>query len=417
MIPATRHESAKLKEVKAAYQHIKFDGMEKNVDKNTVTVKIRNAYSFLNLESMKLNYDVLKNGYVVATKSVNLPNTLPGATATLTLKLPKVKLRKAEAVGEEVMLNLRVAFRDAQLYAEAGHEVAHKQYELVARAALPAIKADAKAPQMMSTGAMHETKVGNSRVQLTFDNETAQLTGLAFNGRNIIADGQGFVYDNHRWIENDRFGNTDNGLKAKGTIKTETVNGNLVVKTERKGKLCSTQINYTVYPQGIVDVEAHFTPHTPNLRRAGLVCMLDSTLSTLNYYACGPWENYCDRKDGVLVGRYTANVADMPERYVKPQSTGNREELRELVLTDKSGFGVKIETEGRVNFSALKFTDKDLMNSNHMWELTPRPYTVLHLDAWMRGVGNASCGQDVDTLPIYRVPEKPMTYKLRISLK
>lgn len=31
----------------------------------------------------------------------------------------------------------------------------------------------------------------------------------------------------------------------------------------------------------------------------------------------------------------------MPERYVKPQSTGNREELRELVLTDKSGFGVK----------------------------------------------------------------------------
>lgn len=417
VIPATRHESAKLKEVKAAYQHIKFDGMEKNVDKNTVTVKIRNAYSFLNLESMKLNYDVLKNGYVVATKSVNLPNTLPGATATLTLKLPKVKLRKAEAAGEEVMLNLRVAFRDAQLYAEAGHEVAHKQYELVARAALPAIKADAKAPQMMSTGAMHETKVGNSRVQLTFDNETAQLTGLAFNGRNIIADGQGFVYDNHRWIENDRFGNTDNGLKAKGTIKTETVNGNLVVKTERKGKLCSTQINYTVYPQGIVDVEAHFTPHTPNLRRAGLVCMLDSTLSTLNYYACGPWENYCDRKDGVLVGRYTANVADMPERYVKPQSTGNREELRELVLTDKSGFGVKIETEGRVNFSALKFTDKDLMNSNHMWELTPRPYTVLHLDAWMRGVGNASCGQDVDTLPIYRVPEKPMTYKLRISLK
>ena len=180
MIPATRHESAKLKEVKAAYQHIKFDGMEKNVDKNTVTVKIRNAYSFLNLESMKLNYDVLKNGYVVATKSVNLPNTLPGATATLTLKLPKVKLRKAEAAGEEVMLNLRVAFRDAQLYAEAGHEVAHKQYELVARAALPAIKADAKAPQMMSTGAMHETKVGNSRVQLTFDNETAQLTGLAF---------------------------------------------------------------------------------------------------------------------------------------------------------------------------------------------------------------------------------------------
>ena len=55
------------------------------------------------------------------------------------------------------------------------------------------------------------------------------------------------------------------------------------------------------------------------------------------------------------------------------------------------------------------------MKGQHMWELQPRPYTVLHLDAWTRGVGNASCGQDVDTLPIYRVPEKPMSYKLRIS--
>jgi hypothetical protein len=30
-------------------------------------------------------------------------------------------------------------------------------------------------------------------------------------------------------------------------------------------------------------------------------------------------------------------------------------------------------------------------------------------------VGNASCGHDVDTLPEYRVPNKKMTYTLRIS--
>ena len=31
-------------------------------------------------------------------------------------------------------------------------------------------------------------------------------------------------------------------------------------------------------------------------------------------------------------------------------------------------------------------------------------YLVLQLNAWLRGVGNASCGQDVDTLPEYCVP-------------
>lgn len=55
------------------------------------------------------------------------------------------------------------------------------------------------------------------------------------------------------------------------------------------------------------------------------------------------------------------------------------------------------------------------MNAQHYWEMQPRPYTVLHLDAWLRGLGNASCGPG--TLHMFYVPEKPMTYKLRISKK
>ena len=55
------------------------------------------------------------------------------------------------------------------------------------------------------------------------------------------------------------------------------------------------------------------------------------------------------------------------------------------------------------------------MNAMHEWELTPRPYTVLHLDGAMRGVGNASCGQDVDTLPVYRVVGEPVSYRIRFT--
>lgn len=193
------------------------------------------------------------------------------------------------------------------------------------------------------------------------------------------------------------------------------MNGLTVVRTRRAGNLCSTAIDYTIYPQGVVDVEAHFTPHTDQLRRAGLVCFLDSALSQVDYYALGPWENSNDRKDGVMAGRYQTTVPQMAEAYVKPQSTGNREELRELTLADHTGFGIRIETQGKVNFSALPYTDADLMQAQHMWELVPRAYTVLHLDAWLRGIGNASCGQDVDTLPQYRVPNQPLSYSLRLS--
>lgn len=414
IIPATRHEGAKLKEVKAAHQFVKFELVSVDKDKNRATIKLTNKYDFLSLDEFKLVYEVVKNGKIVSKRDMNLPAVAPNGETTFTIKLPKASLKKSDDKDIEVLLNLHVEFKNATNYAEAGHEVAHKQYVLVERGELDDL--DAKGAPLAATGAMHETTIGNDKVSLTFDNATAQLTALAFGGRNIIADGQGFLYDNHRWIENDRFGNTSNGLESNGTITVEEEDGCTVVKTVRKGSICDTEIEYTIYPQGIVDVEAEFIPKSGNLRRAGLVCGVDSALSTVDYYAHGPWENYCDRKDGALVGRYSTKVADMVERYVKPQSTGGREGLRELVLSDGKGFGVKIETEGNVAFSAIPYTDADMMNSNHYWEMTPRPYTVLHLDAWTRGVGNASCGQDVDTLEKYRVPNKPLSYKLRISV-
>jgi beta-galactosidase len=179
--------------------------------------------------------------------------------------------------------------------------------------------------------------------------------------------------------------------------------------------LCDTEINYTIYPQGIIDVEAKFIPKSGDLRRAGLVCGIDSTLNNVNYYALGPWENTVDRKDGVVVGRYSTTVEKMAAPYVKPQSSGSREELREVTFTNANGEGIRIETEGNVSFSALPYTDTDLMNANHYWDMEKRPYTVLHLDAWMRGIGNASCGHDVGTMPEYCVPNEKMTYKLRLS--
>ena len=116
-----------------------------------------------------------------------------------------------------------------------------------------------------------------------------------------------------------------------------------------------------------------------------------------------------------MVGRYSATVKDMAEEYVKPQSMGNREGLRNLRLTDASGKGIEIETEGNVSFSLQPYTDEDLMLAKQTWELQERPYLVLHLDAALRGVGNASCGSDVDTLPMYRVSQQPMSYTLRIT--
>ena len=417
LIPATRTESAKLKEVKAAYQYVKFALADIDTKANTATVRLYNRYAFRSLEDFNLRYDVMQDGHIVGSKTIEVGNVTPGDSLTLTLKLPKTKLEKLAKNGIETLLNLHVYYREAPIYGPAGLEVAQTQFALTGRAPLPAVKADKKnaAPLAMTDGAGTVT-IGNDLISASFNEQTGQLTALAFGGRNVIADGQGFVYDNHRWNENDRFSNTSNGLEETGKLTVDNQDGLTVVKTSRDGSLCATEIDYTIHPEGYIDIEARFMPKADDLRRAGLVCMLDSTLSQVDYYAHGPLENYCDRLDGCPVGRYSSSVAGMVEYNQKPQSTGGREGLREMTLTAADGFALHMETEGSVAFSILPYTDADLMYGRHYWDIKARPYSVLHLDAWTRGVGNASCGgPEADTMPKYRVPQRTLTYKVRLN--
>lgn len=254
----------------------------------------------------------------------------------------------------------------------------------------------------------------NENVSISIDNTTGVLTSLKLADRELLTGGFGFDYTNHRWIENDRFTKTENGMDKEAVIEhTVDAAGNLVIHSHRGGKLCQLDVEYTVYPQGIVDAELTFTPHTNDLRRAGVICGIDSTLNNVRYYALGPWENTCDRHDGQVAQWWTSSVAGLAENYIKPQTTGERTELRDLILTDKAGRGVRIQTEGNVSFSLNRNTDEQLMKARHQWELQPLDYNVLHLDAWHRGIGNASCGPG--TLEKYYVPNRPMTFKLRIS--
>lgn len=414
ILPATREESAKLKEVKGAYSYVKFNLDDVDLDKKMlVTLTVKNAYAFRSLKGFNLVANLLVDGSPIKLTTVALSDVGPGKSTQISMVLPKKEIKKAKKVGAEMLLNVAVVYADEQTYAPAGYDVAQAQFALNNRATLATEKG--KAPVVGTTDGAGTRTFFTDRVQLQFDEVTAELKSLAFGGKEILGCGLPLRYDNHRWIENDRFTATDPQLKAEGTIAVEQVNGLTVVRTHRDGELCSTDIDYTFLPNGKIDIDATFTPHTDKLRRAGVVCGLNPELKEVDYYAYGPWENYNDRLDGCTVGNYKTTVETMGERYMKPQSMGNRTGLRKVVFSAAGKGALTIETEGEVSFSALPYTDEDLMKTDHTWELIARPYVVLHLDAAHRGVGNASCGYDVDTMPKYRVAQDKVTYKLRLS--
>ena len=416
IITADRKPTPKLAQVKAVQAWIKFELAGVDAKANIATINIKNTYDFINTADHTLRYEIVKNGHIVAKGKQALPVIEVDGEATVTLPLEGVVMANAIKAGEEIMINLFAEQDKATVWSEAGHEVASEQFELNARKdILPAIKLDKKAEKLAVEDTEKALKVGNKAIAAVFCKETGVMTSLKLNGMEIINGKDGFVYDNYRFIENDRSCKPGNGLDSIGTceIVPNTKGGSVLVKTTRGGKLASQVILYTFLPDGTVTMDVTLTPQAKELRRAGLVANINPGLRNVNYWAYGPDENYNDRKESTMVGRYQTTVDDMVVYYQKPQSMGGREGLRELTLTDAKGKGIRIETQGEVSFSALPYNDMHLAKTQHMWELKKDAFITLHLDAKYRGVGNASCGPD--TMEKYKIIEDNYNFKLRIS--
>jgi beta-galactosidase len=174
---------------------------------------------------------------------------------------------------------------------------------------------------------------------------------------------------------------------------------------------------WTVRGDGSLDMDNEFKPSgdLPPLPRIGVVMRVAGAFENLRWYGRGPWENYSDRKRSADMGVWSGTVSGQPVPYVKPQETGNKEDVRWLTLTDTNGAGLRVAAEGRpMAMSAIHFTAADLAGVRHNYELKPRPEAVLSLDARQSGLGNSSCGPGV--LEPYAVPAKEIYHlNLRFS--
>lgn len=90
----------------------------------------------------------------------------------------------------------------------------------------------------------------------------------------------------------------------------------------------------------------------------------------------------------------------MREHWVRPQSMGNRQDLRDLTLLNPdTRKGFRIQTEGQVAFSTLYYSDEQLKDKLHNWELAlpenlNERTVYAHFDWKQKGLGNGSCSSE-----------------------
>ena len=239
----------------------------------------------------------------------------------------------------------------------------------------------------------------------TIDRRTTLFTEMKFAGREYL---------NHPMELNIWRAPTDNDMYIKSEWKkahydkaytraytTEVVQGKHGVKitshasvvAETVQKILDVTITWKIEAAGKIDADIAVTKDDefPDLPRFGVRMFLDKKLSAARYFGMGPQESYCDKHQAASHGLYHANVDDLHEDYIRPQENGSHYDC-EYVELNNSRYGIVVSAENAFSFNASYYTQEELEEKTHNYELTESDSVVFCVDYALNGIGSNSCG-------------------------
>ena len=239
----------------------------------------------------------------------------------------------------------------------------------------------------------------------TIDKRTALFTEMKFAGREYL---------NHPMELNIWRAPTDNDMYIKSEWKkahydkaytraytTEVVQGKHGVKitshasvvAETVQKILDVMITWKIEAAGKIDADIEVTKDDefPDLPRFGVRMFLDKKLSAARYFGMGPQESYCDKHQASSHGLYQANVDDLHEDYIRPQENGSHYDC-EYVELNNSRYGIVVSAENAFSFNASYYTQEELEEKTHNYELIESDSVVFCVDYALNGIGSNSCG-------------------------
>ena len=350
----------------------------------------------------------------------------PGETRTYPLPV-------AVPAGEgEYTVLVSFHLRTATSWAEAGHELAWGQG--VFGAWTPTAVVGATPPRLV-TG-IHNTGVHGTNFHVLFSRLHGGLVSYRYGdgadgGRELL---DGVVRPNfwHAPTANERgwHGPAEDGawLLASRYLRTSPEASDPVVTVDADGAVTAVyryelplhpatvcELAYRVDGAGRVEVTQtmELADALPELPEFGTLLTTSADFDRWRWYGDGPEESYVDRRAGARLGVHEADVRTALTPYLKPQEGGSRTGVRWAEVTDGRGVGIRLESAGGMEFSALPWTPHEVENAAHPSELPPIRRTVLRPALMRRGVG----GDDswgARTLPQYRLPRSG-TLRFRFS--
>ena len=178
-------------------------------------------------------------------------------------------------------------------------------------------------------------------------------------------------------------------------------------------RILTVELLWTVDAAGAVTANIHTTraPEYPALPRFGLRMFLPKAMEQVQYFGMGPIESYRDKRRASWHGLFSATTKELHEDYLRPQENGSHFDCQYVSLSDGANT-LQVTAQAPFSFNASPYTQEELTEKGHSYELEACGSTVLCLDYGQNGIGSASCGTTL--MKKYCLDETEISFTLRL---
>lgn len=397
IIGADRKPHPQIVEVKHGYQNIGITA----VDASNGEFKLKNKFLFTNLSNFNCKWVIKAEGEEVLSGELGKIECAPLEECNIKIDFDSSKLPK----DKEVILTVSFETTKESLGIEKDYEIAFEQFII---------------------NAMPQPKDDNADGNLDFDINGKRVTVKGDNLEVIVDDGKIVSYkidgkellkaplmpnyfraltDNDidflnftpQWAKFHPFYAWQRATHHTRADKTEVIKNKNAVEIHiafSTAGLKKSVATYRVYPDGRLYV-FHSAVPTKGMLRFGYQMTMDKSMEYITWYGRGPKPTYIDRKLGSKIDLYKSSVTDFEYRYMRPQESSNRCDVRYFTLTDKNGFGIKVDAyyDNPINFSAYHYTTGGLEKATHINDIPYEDITTVNIDHRQLGVGGDLPGQ------------------------
>lgn len=407
-------------EVQKVYQNIRI----KEISIKNGVFEIFNGYFFTNFDNFYVDWNLLSDGKVIQSGKLDDLKIDPQSKQLVNIPLV-YSINKGE-----FFINFIVKAKNKNLLLVKDQLVSKEQITIEIKQQKPLTNISAS-PELKLAENDDEAIIRGSKFKYTFKKNIDMLASMIYRGENLLS--KGFQPDLWRIPTDNDFGNNmpDRcSIWKDAPSKTKLDSLRIVIKSKKHIKLnyhlsisqkAQFIVQYDIFGLGDILVSTKFIPiynDLPELPRFGLNLIMPVGFDSLKWYGRGPHENYIDRKTSAFVGLFNQSVAEQTNKYVRPQESGNKCDVRWLIIYNHEKIGLAFTGLNTFDFSASHYGKSQYENDKrktykHSTDLKPENCTYINIDYKQMGVGgdNSWGAKPMDK---YILESKEYYYKFKL---